>query len=82
MAAVVWLGDQATTSMLVLSQVVLSLQLPFAVVPLVWLCGRPGVMGTLRTPPWLLGLGWLCAAAILMINGALLLATLRPLLGG
>lgn len=61
---------------------VLSLQLPFAVVPLVWLCGRRGITGSLRAPRWLLALGWLCAAAILMINGALLLATLRTLVGG
>lgn len=80
MAAVLWLGERSTTTMLVLSQVVLSLQLPFAVVPLIWICGRAGVMGELRAPPWLLGLGWLCAAVILTINGALLLAGLRAVL--
>lgn len=82
MAAVLWLGEGSTTAMLVLSQVVLSLQLPFAVVPLVWICGRRGVMGQLWAPPWLQGLGWLCAALILMINGALLVATVRSLIAG
>lgn len=80
MAAVLWLGESSTSAMLVLSQVVLSLQLPFAVVPLVWICGRRGVMASLRAPDWLLGLGWLCAALILAINGALLFATVRSLL--
>ena len=82
MAAVLWLGEGSTTAMLVLSQVVLSMQLPFAVVPLVWICSRPGVMGQLWAPPWLQGLGWLCAALILMINGALLVATMRSLIAG
>jgi len=82
MAAVLWLGEGSTTAMLVLSQVVLSLQLPFAVIPLVWICGRPGVMGALQAPPWLQGLGWLCAGLILMINGALLVATVRSLVAG
>ena len=82
MAAVLWLGEGSTTAMLVLSQVVLSMQLPFAVVPLVWICSRRAVMGQLWAPPWLQGLGWLCAALILMINGALLVATVRSLISG
>jgi manganese transport protein len=80
MAAVLWLGERSTTTMLVLGQVVLSLQLPFAVVHLIWICGRAGVMGELPAPPWLQGLGWLCAAVILSINGALLLAGVRAVL--
>jgi manganese transport protein len=40
MATVILFGERATTNLLVLSQVVLSLQLPFAVIPLVWFCGR------------------------------------------
>lgn len=74
MATVVWLGDQATAQLLVLSQVVLSLQLPFAVIPLVHLCTRRGLMGELRAPLWLQGISWLCAAAIVVINLSLLFA--------
>jgi manganese transport protein len=74
LATVLLLGDQATGSLLVLSQVVLSLQLPFAVVPLVWLCGQPSLMGSLRAPAWQRLLAWLSATAILVINGALLLS--------
>ena len=80
MATVLWLGDQATNQLLVLSQVVLSLQLPFAVIPLVWICSRRGPMGPLRSPLWLTALGWACAAVVVMINGALLVGTLRAVL--
>jgi manganese transport protein len=71
--SVLLLGDRATSQLLILSQVVLSLQLPFAVVPLVWFCGRGNLMGTLRAPGWLQVLAWSSAAAIVAINGALLL---------
>ena len=77
LATVLLLGDQATNKLLVLSQVVLSLQLPFAVIPLVWFCGRRGLMGELQAPRWLLGLAWACAALIVLINGSLLLALAR-----
>lgn len=72
MATVLWLGDDATTQLLVLSQVVLSLQLPFAVIPLVHFCGQRGLMGALQSPRWLQGISWLCAAAIVVMNGSLL----------
>ncbi|MFN9531638.1 MAG: Nramp family divalent metal transporter [Cyanobacteriota bacterium] len=74
LATVLLLGDQATNQLLVLSQVVLSVQLPFAVIPLVLFCGKAGLMGDLCAPRWLQGLGWLCAAVIVWINGSLLLA--------
>lgn len=71
---VLLLGDRATGQLLILSQVVLSLQLPFAVLPLVWFCSRSNLMGDLRTPHWLLLLAWISAAAIVVINSALLLS--------
>ena len=77
MATVMLLGDAATAQLLVLSQVVLSLQLPFAVIPLVHFCGQRGLMGELRSPPWLQAVSWLCAAVIVLINASLLLALLR-----
>jgi len=81
LATVLLLGEGATNQLLVLSQVVLSLQLPFAVIPLVWICGRRGPMAELRAPPWLLTLGWLCAIAIVIINASLLLSLLVQPLG-
>lgn len=77
MATVVVLGDQATNRLLLLSQVVLSLQLPFAVIPLVLFCGRAQLMGELRAPRWLQWLGWGCAGVIVLINGSLLQPALR-----
>ncbi|MEY3928294.1 MAG: hypothetical protein RLZZ516_4 [Cyanobacteriota bacterium] len=79
LATVLMLGDQATNQLLVLSQVVLSLQLPFAVIPLVLFCGRRGLMGELTAPHWLQLIGWGCAGLIVLINGSLLLAVLRSL---
>jgi len=71
---VLLLGDRATGQLLILSQVVLSLQLPFAVLPLVWFCSRRKLMGDLLAPNWLLLLAWITAAAIVVINSALLLS--------
>ena len=71
---VLLLGDRATGQLLILSQVVLSLQLPFAVLPLVWLCGRRDLMDDLRAPNWLLILAWIGAAVIVVVNGSLLLS--------
>ncbi len=85
MATVMFLGDQATTHLLVLSQVVLSLQLPFAVIPLVQFCSRSGLMGALRAPIWLQGISWLCAAVIVIVNVSLLtsvLASIRAAIHG
>jgi len=50
MFTVLLLGDRATGQLLILSQVVLSLQLPFAVLPLVWFCSRRKLMGKKRAP--------------------------------
>jgi len=79
---VLWLGDQATNQLLVLSQVVLSLQLPFAVIPLVQLCGRRGLMGDLLAPRWLQLLGWGCSSLIVLINLSLMSSAVPALLGG
>jgi manganese transport protein len=77
MATVILFGERATTNLLVLSQVVLSLQLPFAVIPLVWFCGRRGLMGDLKAPLLLQAAGWICASVIVLINLSLLSAVLR-----
>jgi hypothetical protein len=71
---VVWIGDGATADLLVLSQVVLSLQLPFAVIPLMIFCANRQLMAALPTPRWLLQLGWLCAGLIVLINAFLLVS--------
>ena len=65
-------GESGTARMLVLSQVVLSLQLPFAVVPLMLFAGDRARLGTLRAPSWQLALGWASAALIVVLNMKLL----------
>lgn len=72
-ATVLLFGDQATAHLLILSQVVLSLQLPFAVIPLVSFCGRRGLMNALQAPRWLQATGWICAGLIVCLNLSLLL---------
>lgn len=69
-------GEQGTARLLVLSQVVLSMQLPFAVIPLVMFVGDKARMGTLVAPRWLLTLAWVIAAVIVVLNVKLLAETL------
>jgi manganese transport protein len=70
---VAWLyGESGTAQLLILSQVVLSLQLPFAVVPLVRFVTDRRKMGELVVPGWLGGLAWAVAAVIIALNAKLL----------
>lgn len=48
-----WYGDSGTAKLLIVSQVVLSLQLPFAVVPLVLITSNRSKMGAFTAPRWL-----------------------------
>jgi manganese transport protein len=66
------MGEEATTPLLVASQVVLSLQLPFAVVPLVRLTNSPSVMGSAASRPALRILALGCAALVIAADAALL----------
>jgi manganese transport protein len=61
-------GEQSIGKMLVLSQVVLSLQLPFAVFPLILFTGDRRLMGQFVNPRWLQGLAWLVALLIAGLN--------------
>jgi manganese transport protein len=65
-------GEQGTARLLVLSQVVLSMQLPFAVIPLVMFVGDKTRMGALVAPRWLLGLAWVIGGVIVALNVKLL----------
>ena len=64
----IWAGEKATAQLLILSQVVLSLQLPFAVVPLVMFTASRTKMGPFVAPRWLSLLAALTAAAIIALN--------------
>jgi manganese transport protein len=66
-----WAGEKATGQLLILSQVVLSLQLPFAVVPLVMFTASEAKMGPFVAPRWLTALAALTAAVIIALNAKL-----------
>ena len=68
-------GEQETSKLLVLSQVVLSMQLPFAVIPLVRFVSDKGLMGAFVVPSWLKVLSWSIAAIIVVLNVKLLFDT-------
>jgi len=64
-------GEQATGRLLILSQVVLSLQLPFAVVPLVMFTASRRKMGAFVAPRWLSAVAMATAALIIALNAKL-----------
>ena len=69
-------GEQGTSALLILSQVVLSLQLPFAVFPLVMFTGDRKKMGSLAAPRWMMVLAWPVAIVIAALNVWMLWQTL------
>jgi manganese transport protein len=68
-------GDRATSNLLVLSQVVLSMQLPFAIIPLVRFVSDKRKMGVFATSLWLTVLAWSIAGVILVLDVKLLVDT-------
>jgi manganese transport protein len=70
-------GERGTEKLLLLSQVILSLQLSFAVIPLVLFTGSRKTMGEFVNGPWLQGLAWFVAALIAGLNAWFLVMMLR-----
>jgi manganese transport protein len=68
----IWYGEKGTAHLLILSQVILSLQLPFAVVPLVMFTADRRKMGEFVAPRWVTALAALVAAIIIVLNAKLL----------
>ena len=68
-------GDRGAGPLLILSQVILSLQLPFAVFPLVMFTSDPTKMGRFVNPPWVKALAWTVAVIIGSLNIYLLYRT-------
>jgi manganese transport protein len=73
---ILWKGDGAVDGLLVLSQVVLSLQLAFAVVPLIQFTSDRRKMGDFATPTWGKILAWLAALVIIFLNLKLVFDTI------
>jgi manganese transport protein len=67
-AVTIWYGESGTAQLLILSQVVLSLQLPFAIVPLVMFTADRRKMGALVAPFWVTVLAALAALLIIALN--------------
>jgi manganese transport protein len=70
-------GEHGTTKLLVLSQVILSLQLPFAVVPLVKFTASKVRMGSFATPRVFATIAWAVAAVIISLNAKLVVDLIR-----
>ena len=69
-------GDQGSYELLILSQVILSLQLPFAVIPLIRFTSDRDRMGTFANRPWVKGIAWVTAVVIVALNARLVIGAL------
>jgi manganese transport protein len=72
-------GESGTGPLLILSQVILSLQLPFAVFPLVQFTSERAKMGEFANPGWVKVLAWSVAMVIAALNAWLLYQTIADL---
>jgi len=75
-------GEQATYKLLILSQVILSMQLPFAVIPLIHFTSDGERMGSFANRKWVKVLAWTAAAIIVGLNLRLVTTTLMGWLEG
>jgi len=73
----IWYGEKGTAQLLILSQVVLSLQLPFAIVPLVMFTADRRKMGELVAPRWVTAIAVTIAVIIIALNLKLLMDFVR-----
>jgi manganese transport protein len=77
-AVIGYFGEGRTTQLIVASQVILSMQLGFAIWPLMRFTGARDKMGEFVNPPWIKILGWMTAAIIIVLNVKLLFDTFMP----
>ncbi len=82
-------GEASSYKLLILSQVILSLQLPFAIVPLVHFTSDHARMGEFASRTWVKVLAWITAAIVIALNIRLLIgalgewtSTAHPVLAG
>ncbi len=73
-----YLGDGGTFKLLILSQVILSMQLPFAVIPLIRFTNDSRRMGEFANRAWVRALAWSAAAIIVGLNLWLVATTIGP----
>lgn len=76
LVGVLWMGEDSVGRLLVMSQVVLSLQLPFAIYPLIRLTGSRQTMGNFASPALLQAIAWVLFIVIVAANVWLMLQLL------
>ncbi len=62
------MGSKGTYQLLILSQVILSLQLPFAVIPLIHFTSSRKKMGAFASKKWVIAFAWIVAGIIVALN--------------
>jgi manganese transport protein len=75
--SIIYFGPDSLGELLVFSQVVLSLQLGFAVIPLIHFTSDKLTMGQFAIKPWVQLLAWLTAVIIVVLNGKLVVDEIR-----
>ncbi len=65
-------GDTGTYRLLILSQVIINMQLPFAIIPLLHFTGDRRRMGEFANKPWVSILAWIVAAIVVVLNAWLI----------
>jgi manganese transport protein len=70
-------GEHGTYNLLILSQIILSMQLPFAVIPLIHFTNSRERMGEFANRAWVRVLAWMAAVLILILNVWLVVLSLR-----
>lgn len=79
-AVILFFGEAQVDNLLVLSQVVLSVQLGFAVIPLIHFVSDKTTMGEFRITPLIKVLAWLCALVLVWLNTKLVIEEVAPFL--
>ena len=77
-SVLLYAGENGVLQLLVMSQVVLSLQLPFAIVPLIRFTSSRRIMGEFISPRWLRNMACGAAVLIVVLNGWLVMQALAP----
>lgn len=79
---IVYFGEEKMGELLILSQVILSLQLGFAVIPLIHFVSNKSKMGEHVIPKWVQILAWVCATIIIALNVKLVIDEIAGWLRG
>ncbi|HWB91477.1 MAG TPA: Nramp family divalent metal transporter [Puia sp.] len=79
---ILFLGESRVDNLLLLSQVILSAQLGFAIIPLIHFVSDKATMGEFSITPLIRGLAWICAGLLVWLNMKLVVEEAGPLMSG